>query len=57
MAGLGTIINCLGVIIGGTMGIFFKRGLKQRFQDILLTAVGISVIIIGLAGALEGIFS
>lgn len=30
MAGLGTIINCLGVIIGGTMGIFFKRGLKLR---------------------------
>jgi len=56
MAGLGTVINCLGVILGGVLGIFFQRGLKERFQDILLKAVGISVIFIGLAGALEGIF-
>lgn len=33
-----------------------KGGLKQRFQDIIMQALGLSVIFIGIAGVLHGIF-
>ena len=53
MIGLGTIINAAGVLLGGAMGLAFGKLLKQRFQDILNCACGISVIFIGGAGALQ----
>jgi uncharacterized membrane protein YqgA involved in biofilm formation len=56
MIGLGTIVNAAAVVAGGLLGILFKGGLKQRFQDILMHALGLSVIFIGIAGALKGIF-
>lgn len=56
MIGLGTIVNAAAVVAGGLLGILFKGGLKQRFQDILMQALGLSVIFIGIAGALKGIF-
>ena len=33
MRGLGTIINALAIVIGGVLGILFKRFLKERYQD------------------------
>lgn len=31
MRGLGTIINALAIVIGGVLGILFKRFLKERY--------------------------
>lgn len=53
MIGLGTIINTLAVIAGGIIGIFLKKGMKQKMQDTLMQACGISVIFIGISGALS----
>lgn len=54
MIGLGTIINTAGILLGGITGLLFGRFLKERFQDTLNMACGISVLFIGIAGAMEG---
>lgn len=54
MIGLGTIINSAGIVLGGIAGLLFGRFLKARFQDSLNMACGISVLFIGIAGAMEG---
>ena len=51
--GLGTLINGLAVIGGGLLGLIFRKGLPQRFQDTLMQALGLSSIFIGISGALE----
>lgn len=55
MRGLGTIVNVAAVITGGILGMFLKNGLKQRFQDILIKALGLSTIFLGISGALTGL--
>ena len=40
MRGLGTIINALAIVIGGVLGILFKRFLKERYQDTIIKATG-----------------
>ena len=55
MIGLGTIINTVGIVVGGLFGFLFKKVLNERIQDTLRKAVGVAVLFIGIAGALEGI--
>jgi len=57
MFGLGTIINTAGIIIGGFSGILFGKLLKDRHQEALKMTCGISVIFIGIAGAMEGMLT
>lgn len=54
MRGLGTIINVIAVIAGSGIGLFFKNGLKETMQNILVQACGLAVIFIGAAGTLQG---
>lgn len=56
MVGLGTIVNVSAVIVGSMIGMLFNGGLKQRFQDILMQALGLSTMFLGIAGTLKGIF-
>ncbi len=53
MTGIGTIVNTGAVIAGGLLGITFKKGLTQRFQDTIMQAVSLAVMFIGISGALE----
>lgn len=55
MPGLGTVINCSLIVLGGLAGIFIGKALKERIQNILLFAMGLSVVFIGAAGALSKI--
>lgn len=57
MHGLGTIINVAAIIIGGLFGMLFGRFIGDRHRDTLCKACGLSVIFIGAAGALKGMFS
>ena len=57
MIGLGTIINAAAIVVGGLLGRLFGRFMKERFQDTLNKACGVSVLFIGIAGALEGMLS
>ena len=54
---MGTIINTVAIIIGGLFGMLFGNFLKERHQESLTMACGISVLFIGISGALEGMLS
>ena len=53
MIGLGTLANSAAVVVGGLVGLMIKRGLKPRFQEILMQALGLSTIFIGIGGVLQ----
>ena len=55
--GLGTIINTLAIVLGGLAGHFFGKLLKDRHQTSRTAACGISVLFIGIAGAMQGMLS
>ena len=57
MVGLGTAVNVLAVVVGALIGMLFKRGMKERFQNIMMQACGLATMFIGLSGAFEMIFS
>lgn len=49
---LGTIVNSLAIIAGSLLGLFFSRGIPDRYKEIILSAVGLSVVLIGVKSAL-----
>ena len=53
MVGLGTVINALGIVLGGLAGLLFGKLIPQRCQDSLSTVCGVSVLFIGIGGAME----
>ena len=54
MIGLGTIINTLAIIAGGTLGNLTGKLFKEKQQEAINKACGISVVFIAIAGAMEG---
>lgn len=50
--GVGTVVNSAAVIIGGIIGLIFKKALKDRMQETMMKAMGLAVIFIGASGAL-----
>ncbi len=57
MIGTGTLLNTAGIVLGGLAGHFFGRLLKERHQTSLIAACGVSVLFIGIAGAMEGMLT
>ena len=53
MIGLGTIINTAAVIVGGLLGLLLKKGVAEKFQKILMQALGLATIFIGAGGVLK----
>lgn len=53
---MGTIVNAIGVVVGGAIGLLFKGGLPQRMRDIMMQALGLCTMFIGISGALSGMF-
>lgn len=53
MIGLGTIINTVAVIVGGLLGMLLKKGIAQRFEKILMQALGLATMFIGIGGVLK----
>ena len=52
---MGAIVNTIAVIAGGVIGLFFSKGIKEKYQHTIMQALGLSTIFIGLGGALEKI--
>lgn len=50
---LGTIINVAAIILGGIIGLLFKKGLPQRLSDTITQGLGFGVMIIGISMALK----
>lgn len=48
----GTIVNSLAIIAGSLIGLLFSRGIPEKYKEIILSAVSLSVILIGVKSAL-----
>ena len=57
MRGLGTIINTVAIIVAGLLGMLFGKLIPERFQETLRKTCGVSVLFVGIAGALEGMIT
>lgn len=49
---LGTIVNCLTIIAGSLVGIGFRNGIPEKYNQTVMQAIGLSVILIGMKSAL-----
>jgi uncharacterized membrane protein YqgA involved in biofilm formation len=49
---LGTIVNALAIIAGSLLGLLFSKGIADNYKEIILSGVGLSVVLIGIKGAL-----
>lgn len=54
---LGPIVNGAAIVVCALIGIlvgkYFKHGLSGRFEDIIKKAIGLSIVYIGIAGAMD----
>ncbi len=51
--GIGTVVNCGAVVLGGILGLLLRRVLNTRICDTVTQAMGLAVVFIGAAGALS----
>jgi len=54
---LGAIINTFSIIFGGILGCLFGSLIKDRHQESLTIACGVSTLFIGISGAMKGMLS
>lgn len=52
---IGTIVNCTAIIIGSILGTILKNGIKEKYKDIILKAMGLSAALLGVSSAVKGI--
>ena len=50
---LGTIVNTLSIVAGGTVGLLLTRVNQERYQTTVMQAIGLSVILVGIHSALK----
>lgn len=50
---IGTLVNTAGIVAGGLCGHLFGKALKNRHQETLTMACGVSTLFIGVAGAMQ----
>lgn len=50
----GTLVNTATVLLGGTIGLLFKKGIPERMTDSVFKALGLITLFIGISGSLCG---
>ncbi len=50
---MGTIINAVAIIIGGALGLLFRKGFPERISQTTLKVLGLFTIVIGISMALQ----
>lgn len=54
----GTLVNAAGILLGGGVGLLvhrlFRRGVPERFSDIVMKGIGLCTIYIAATGLLDG---
>lgn len=50
---MGTIINSLAIVIGGTIGLFFKKGLPSTLSTNIMNGLALCVLYIGISGSFK----
>ena len=51
---IGTIVNTVAIVVGSAIGSLAKRGLGEKYQDILFCAMGLAATGLGLHSVVEG---
>ena len=51
---ISAIVNAAAVIAGSCIGLLLKKGIPERFSDILMKGLGLCTLYIGFSGALKG---
>ncbi|MBA3012543.1 MAG: DUF554 domain-containing protein [Proteobacteria bacterium] len=49
---LGTFVNCVAIICGSLAGMLFKKGVPEKYNQIVMQAMGLAVILVGIKSAL-----
>lgn len=57
MKGLGTIVNVGAVVLAALLGMLFKGGIKEKYQGMIFSALGLSTMFIGASGTLGEMFT
>lgn len=52
---IGTIANTVAILIGTSIGCILKGGIKERYQNVLFTAMGLAALGIGLENAINNL--
>jgi len=50
---LGTLVNVIAIIIGSLIGLVFKNNISEKYNETIVHAIGLGVILIGLRGAFK----
>lgn len=51
---LGTIVNCIAIIIGCLLGLVLKGRLSERISNTIMAGLGLCILYIGISGSLKG---
>ncbi|MBE6905048.1 DUF554 domain-containing protein [Marasmitruncus massiliensis] len=54
---MGTVVNAIGVILGGLIGLLIRRGLPEKVEQTAMKLLGLSVLIIGLNGVITAMIT
>ncbi|MFZ5753603.1 MAG: DUF554 domain-containing protein [Bacillota bacterium] len=49
----GTIVNAAAIIAGAIVGLFLRTGIQERYKDIIMQGLGLSVLLIGMKMAFK----
>lgn len=49
----GAVANALLVVLGTVVGLFFKKGIKEKYSDTIIKGMGMVVMYLGVSGSLE----
>ncbi len=52
--GIGTVVNAAAILAGTAAGVLIRGGIPERLKKTIFDAVGLSVMFIGIAGAMAG---
>ncbi|SDZ30360.1 hypothetical protein SAMN05660462_02608 [Proteiniborus ethanoligenes] len=50
---IGNLANAFAIILGSIIGIFLKDRFKENYKDIIMNGIGLSVLVIGISGAIK----
>lgn len=54
---MGTLVNCVAVIVGGLIGLVFKKFIRQSWTDGINKALGVAVLVVGINGVLSNMLT
>ncbi|SHH71529.1 DUF554 domain-containing protein [Clostridium grantii] len=50
---LGTVVNFFAIILGSILGLFFRGGIPDRFNETMGKAIALSVLLVGILNAIK----